>query len=248
MPRRAITLWPAGTVITIDEDAHGNLQVFKNGVWQPATADEVRAVKIEELAATYAKTEVIVCDSALVCDLIASCQLGTGYPGLRNLLRKWTDDHVTNLYVRASTWNMQQCRTWLQANGHPLPNRNPWAMIRAELIAAAYPNYHSLKKPGRVEIERQSDAEIREKLIKDMDAETTDGLDEFRAAVNENAGEVSIYEWWRVTPWLADELRQIGEPLLSNVYGQWWGRTRIGHPYIQDGTLQAVAAQRIPTP
>jgi len=54
-----------------------------------------------------------------------------------------------------------------------------------------------------------------------------------------------VYEWWIVTRWLADELRDIGEPVLNNDYGYWWGRTCTGQAVIMDGTLQQVAARLI---
>lgn len=50
-----------------------------------------------------------------------------------------------------------------------------------------------------------------------------------------------IYEWWLVSRWLAGELASIGEPILDNDYGYWWGRTCTGQSMILDGTLQAIA-------
>ena len=50
-----------------------------------------------------------------------------------------------------------------------------------------------------------------------------------------------IYEWWRVTDsWLAGKLDEIGEPILDNDYGTWWGRTCSGQSIIQDGTFQSL--------
>lgn len=51
-----------------------------------------------------------------------------------------------------------------------------------------------------------------------------------------------MYEWWRVTEWLARQLKGIGEVVLDNNFGTWWGRTCIGQGLIMDGTLQRVAA------
>lgn len=66
-------------------------------------------------------------------------------------------------------------------------------------------------------------------------------VDDWRDAVQDNAEPAEIYEWWRVTKWLADNLQGIGQPVLSNAYGDWWGRCCTGQGYIMDGTLQAVA-------
>lgn len=50
-----------------------------------------------------------------------------------------------------------------------------------------------------------------------------------------------IYEWWAVAEWLAKDLISIGEPVLVNDYGQWWGRTCTGQAIILDGTMQKIA-------
>mgnify|MGYP003648398895 CR=1 FL=1 len=66
--------------------------------------------------------------------------------------------------------------------------------------------------------------------------------DELRELVNDHAEPVEIYEWWAVTDWLAQKLNAINEPVLSNAYGHWWGRTCSGQAMIMDGTLQQIAA------
>lgn len=50
-----------------------------------------------------------------------------------------------------------------------------------------------------------------------------------------------IFEWWSVTSWLAEKLLELGEPVLVNDYGQWWGRTCTGQNIILDGTFQKLA-------
>jgi len=65
--------------------------------------------------------------------------------------------------------------------------------------------------------------------------------DELRELVSDNAEPAEIFEWWAVTDWLADKLDSIGEPVLSNSYGRWWGRTCSGQSLIMDGTLQLIA-------
>jgi hypothetical protein len=67
--------------------------------------------------------------------------------------------------------------------------------------------------------------------------------DEWREAVRDNAQPAEVLEWWRVTEWLCNELRSIGEVVISNEYGQWWGRTTSGQSYIMDGVLQQIAAK-----
>ena len=52
-----------------------------------------------------------------------------------------------------------------------------------------------------------------------------------------------MYEWWRVSSWLCEQLHAIGEVTIDNDYGYWWGRTCTGQGWIMDGVLQRVAAR-----
>lgn len=67
-------------------------------------------------------------------------------------------------------------------------------------------------------------------------------LDELRQLVTNNAEPAEVYEWWLVSGHLCRHLRDIGEVVLDNDYGRWWGRTCTGQELIMDGTLQKVAA------
>ncbi len=49
-----------------------------------------------------------------------------------------------------------------------------------------------------------------------------------------------IFEWWRVSEFLADQLSSLGQPILRNCYGTWWGRCATGQAIILDGTIQQV--------
>ena len=88
---------------------------------------------------------------------------------------------------------------------------------------------------------------IRDQGIKyDEPAETAEvDLDEVRELCRDHAQEnpAEVYEWWRVSSWLCDQLHAIGEVTIDNGYGHWWGRTCTGQQWIMDGTLQQVAAQ-----
>lgn len=66
--------------------------------------------------------------------------------------------------------------------------------------------------------------------------ETADGCDP------ESAQEVM--QWFRVDCQLARDLESIGEPVLVNDYGCWWGRTCFGQCLTLDGTFQRVAQLR----
>lgn len=70
-----------------------------------------------------------------------------------------------------------------------------------------------------------------------------DNLEANRTAVNARAEPAEVMEWWRVTQSLCVELREIGEVVIDNDYGCWWGRTCTGQGLIMDGTLQKIAAK-----
>lgn len=68
-----------------------------------------------------------------------------------------------------------------------------------------------------------------------------DDVDRLREIVRDNAEPAEIFEWWAITSWLAKQLTAIGEPVLDNGHGFWWGRTCTGQAMKMDGTLQRIA-------
>lgn len=74
------------------------------------------------------------------------------------------------------------------------------------------------------------DIEIEGKEITDED------LDEFRY---DNPKE--IYEWYLVSDWFFDRLREINEPILENDYGEYWGRCCTGQAICLDYQIQELA-------
>lgn len=53
-----------------------------------------------------------------------------------------------------------------------------------------------------------------------------------------------IYEWWLVTKWFADKLRQEKEPILECPFGQslWWGRCTSGQAILLDGVITTICS------
>ncbi len=78
-------------------------------------------------------------------------------------------------------------------------------------------------------------------------AEIPDDADEYgeddwrNVVVESDAGPAEVFEWWRITPSLCRELRNLGQVVPDNDYGCWWGRCCTGQQIIMDGTLQHVA-------
>lgn len=61
--------------------------------------------------------------------------------------------------------------------------------------------------------------------------------------VRDNSGDDpnEAYMWFRVTEWLCGKLRGVGEIVIDNDYGCWWGRGGCGQGVLMDGTLQRIA-------
>ena len=55
--------------------------------------------------------------------------------------------------------------------------------------------------------------------------------------------DTEIFSWFLVSDFLANELIELGEPVLSNELGNWWGRTRYGIPLENDPVLKKINAK-----
>ena len=50
-----------------------------------------------------------------------------------------------------------------------------------------------------------------------------------------------IMEWYLVSDWFIDRLREINEPILDNDYGEYWGRCCTGQAICLDYSIQELA-------
>ena len=182
------------------------------------TQDELHA---QLLAETYVERDVLCCDSALVEDLQSKDMEG------------FFIEDMENLYPDPSSWTVKECREYIEDHGGDFPSCNPWEMDGIELLETLDDDSVS-SECGTVD-------KLRQAVIGAMDDETIDGIDDWRNAVSDCAEPAEPYEWWRVSSWLCGQLRDIGEVVIDNGYGHWWGRTCTGQSMIMDGTLQAVA-------
>lgn len=91
--------------------------------------------------------------------------------------------------------------------------------------------YHFLNQEvsSEEEIIPHKDASLLESIMEDYDEPETK----------------EIFEWWSVTAWLGEKLNDMGEAVLKNDYGYWWGRTCTGQAIILDGTIQKIALQYV---
>lgn len=231
METKSIQTWPSGTGFEMQYE-DGQMKYIRTrensteGLWREPTEDDKRAIKIEELAEMYANRDILHCDSCLVSDLLADEWKG-----------EFTYGNVTNLTVNPDEWSLEECYDWLHDNCEDYPDVNPWEMEWDEMV--------DLLRENDISVEGMNEKQLREALKNAIEGEEIDGLDDWREKVRDNAWDhqAEVYEWWRVTKWLADNLESIGECVLDNNYGTWWGRTCTGQGLIMDGTLQQIAAK-----
>lgn len=234
MPTKSLQLWPGGRCVDLRWDDQGGSYQIKgreDSAYRDMTDDERRAVEVEERAEQIMETDVYCCDSSLVSELMELSASGEGPLG-----EEFSYEKVKNLRPDPANFTLTECKEWLDDNGHDLPDPNPWEEDRAGLIAML-----GDEDEGDDHTDPRTDAELLAAVVDDMDAEGIDGLEAWRDAVRENAEDAEIYEWWRVSRWLADQLEGVGACVLDNAYGYWWGRTCTGQGMIMDGTLQRVA-------
>ena len=89
--------------------------------------------------------------------------------------------------------------------------------------------------------------EITDRLILDNQNLVVEELmrhDESQLDSLQNFDENSeIMEWWLVTPYMAELLKEKGEVILSDYDCYWWGRTTSGQALDMDGVIQEIAEQ-----
>jgi len=67
--------------------------------------------------------------------------------------------------------------------------------------------------------------------IEDIENLNDEETDEYR----------EIFEWWSISNWLAEKLREHKQPILDNDYGTWWGRCTTGQAIKMDGVIEEIA-------
>ena len=236
---RTIQLWTSGSSVTYRELANEQFEVKSGDEWAPATPKQTRAIKIEEIAERLADRDILCCDSSLVDDMLRAASSGE-LPG--DMMREWDYSEVTNTEPDPSDWDLEQCREYLDDHGIDYPDDNPWPCgedmqeERDRLIEMIETDDEDAGRFASMSLN-----DLKDILIRQIE-EDDDRIDAWREAVRDNAESAEIYEWYRVTKYLANRLEEIGECTLSNSYGEWWGRCATGQNLIMDGVLQRVAA------
>ena len=52
-----------------------------------------------------------------------------------------------------------------------------------------------------------------------------------------------VFEWWLVTPYMAELLKENGEIIFADYDCYWWGRTTTGQALYMDWVIQEIARQ-----
>lgn len=216
---QTIQLWPRGTSVTYERNEHGEI-VYGESSGPVCKRD----VEIEERARRYQDREIFCLDSSLVDDLIRADVDGFSY------------DDVSNVYPDPSDWTLAQCREYMDDEGHASDIVDISTMDRETC-------QELLECIGSAVFDDEPIEDLRDAVEEAINGEDIDGLEDAREEVRNNADAAEIYEWYRVSEWLANELEEIGECVLSNHYGSWWGRQCTGQALIMDGTLQRVASR-----
>lgn len=185
------------------------------------TATQIKE-DLEAFASDVLDRDVLACQTALVNSLLAYGDRAG-----------WTIDHIENLYPDVDMAGFNECHDLVLEHGGSTPEPNPHSMGSSELLAVITEATPSSEHPSPgAAIEH-----LRRLVIEAIDRRLIEGLDDWQRAARDT-GPVEIFEWWLVTDFLAFQLRGIGEPVLDNEYGCWWGRTCTGQSILLDGTLQ----------
>lgn len=248
--------------------------------WRRASPEELRDIDIAKTAERLVRNEVLCCDSSLLSELMSYEPVVDGFnfdeierPRLNASEASLEEckEYLEEQGVDVPEREVQSDEDWLE---QLLDNVQEGC---DELVEAADEDANSEEEDepdpvvqnageeARLLLDRIStgavDLEQAQKFLDDHDfaydereeEDEDDYLERLQTLVEEtqqDESEPEIYEWWRVSEMLARNLKDIGESILDNGYGTWWGRTCTGQSMLMDGTIQRAAAQiedRCPT-
>lgn len=220
-----IQTWPGGTMYEYKPAGQG-FTIRDDDGEHPATAAEWLDIRAEELAVGYHDRQLFANQCCLVDDLLK-----------RGDIEGFTIDDIAGLYPDPSEWDAEELREWLDEHG-----------IDYDAPPEAGGACPDCAEPTLC---REDDGTIRCYIGDcgyEYDPETDAPLDEWRELVTDNGEAAEVFQWWLVDSWLAGQLGEIGEPIIDNDYGPWWGRTCCGQGVLMDGTLQRIARRYIEAP
>lgn len=199
---------------------------LKDEEFREATPNENKLIESEFLAEKWVETDILCCQSSLVDELLK----------MERPLDGFSYDDVENLYVDPEEWTLEECKEWIDGHlgidNEDYPDPNPWGMDREALL-------EYLNREEEDFAERVDDEMLRIEVIGKIDLDEDFNL--WKDFIRDNQEPQEVLEWWLVTGWLCQKLREAGEPVLDNNWGFWWGRTCSGQAILADGVLQRIA-------
>lgn len=256
----SIQVWPTGEMYQYNGrfSSAAEMQIFENGAWRAPTPIEYRRIHNSALAEIYRDRDVLQCQTSLVEMLLGNDTEGFSIDDIENLIRPEQSDDLFKVFhagcnmpgfipdepphpctdhqsaVAALGESLENHFDNLAADGFQPTDGNLYLQYRQAI--------DDLRKHGCADFNGyhyfiSEDTLTREELEScDVDPDDYESLEEM--------GELrEVLEWWLVSDWLANQLADIGAPVIRNDYGSWWGRTCSGQGFIMDGTLQDVANQ-----
>ena len=81
-----------------------------------------------------------------------------------------------------------------------------------------------------------------EEILNYMGSYDEDMSDQEIIEVRDNGEDFKeVFEWYLVSDWFLDRLREINEPIIDNDYGEYWGRCCTGQSIYLDHNIQELA-------
>ncbi len=157
---------------------------------------------------SWAKGTISRC---LTCQTALIDDLMSTCEGTRDITRAFNWDNVTNLYPVIPDKN---------------DIRDEWDIEQCHDFLATWGRTNGMPKLT------EENTDTYEEELADYTASVAEEL------ADDNEAQ-EILGWWLVSDnWVAEKLAEIGEPILDNDYGYWWGRTTSGQSIIGDNVFQ----------
>lgn len=267
--QRSIQVWPSGRMFTFRgcHSSPDRMEVKQGDDWRPPTWEEFSEIHNSALAEIYAERDVLTCQSALVDSLLKEETVdGFSWEDVENVYPPESEDD--DFVVWYAGCNMPGYMP--DEPPHPYASEDDAKAGLLESLENAYEADLAEEEEGQDNSTHRYSTYIEAKeainsgetayfmgyayfisrdvatreFLESVDCDSSEYEPSEGAEYFETPRD--IYEWWLVSSWLADQLADMGEPVIRNGFGYWWGRTCTGQALLMDGTLQEVAAQFLP--
>lgn len=105
-------------------------------------------------------------------------------------------------------------------------------------------SYVEIEWPAEPEEEEGQSSDDRVEALEEWVQQSAEALVTALEQVKGESEPKEIFEWYRITNWMADLLRDRNEAILANDYGTWWGRAATGQAVYMDGVIRDIVENR----